>query len=174
MALHNLYRYNEAIDCFNIFIKKNPNDSDAFNNNGLAYSDSRRYVSAIECFDKAIKINPKNSKAISNRKNTNLKLYNDLILIREKKVNNENNYFPNYSNKLNKLNEAIEFYSKAMNINPYDSDAYNNKGLLFFTSYRYNEAIDYFDNAIKINPKNLDAHINKGLALGDLEKFNIT
>ena len=32
-----------------IFIKKNPNDSDAFNNNGLAYSDSRRYDSAIEC-----------------------------------------------------------------------------------------------------------------------------
>jgi tetratricopeptide (TPR) repeat protein len=54
--------------------------------------------------------------------------------------------------KLGKHREGIECYDKALEIDPKDSDAWNNKGTALGKLGRYNEAIECFDKALEIDP----------------------
>lgn len=57
--------------------------------------------------------------------------------------------------------------SKALEIDPNDADAWNNKGNALYNLGNYNEAIECYDRALKIDPKNADARYNKGSALAE-------
>jgi tetratricopeptide (TPR) repeat protein len=46
--------------------------------------------------------------------------------------------------KLNKSDEAIKAYDKAIEINPQDSDAWDNKGIALYILNKYDEAIKGF------------------------------
>ena len=61
--------------------------------------------------------------------------------------------------------KTIACYDKAIEVNPENADAYNNKGLSLYLLRSYNEAIACYDKAIEVNPENADAHYNKGLLL---------
>jgi tetratricopeptide (TPR) repeat protein len=63
---------------------------------------------------------------------------------------------------------AIGFYDKAIEINPYYSTPYNNKGHALYALGRYEEAIVYFDKVIEIDPQDASAYNHKGTALSDL------
>jgi tetratricopeptide (TPR) repeat protein len=65
---------------------------------------------------------------------------------------------------MNKYNEAIQCYDKALEINPRDAKAWNNKGLAYADMNKYNEAIQCYDKALEINPRDAEAWYNKGLA----------
>jgi tetratricopeptide (TPR) repeat protein len=54
---------------------------------------------------------------------------------------------------LNKSDEAIKAFDKAIEINPQNSKAWNNKGLLLSNLNKSDEAIKAFDKAIEINPQ---------------------
>ncbi|HXT83995.1 MAG TPA: tetratricopeptide repeat protein [Verrucomicrobiae bacterium] len=69
-------------------------------------------------------------------------------------------------------NEAIECYNKALEINPQNADAYNNKGLSLYYIGNNNEAIECYNKALEINPQNADAFFNKAQALSTLEKYS--
>ncbi|CAK86537.1 unnamed protein product, partial (macronuclear) [Paramecium tetraurelia] len=73
--------------------------------------------------------------------------------------------------KLNKYQEAIECYDKAISINPNYDDAWYNKGLALYNLNKYQEAIECYDKAISINPKYDAAWNNKGNSLYDLKKY---
>ena len=70
----------------------------------------------------------------------------------------------NVSN-LNKSDEAIKPFDKAIEINPQDSKAWNNKGLDLRKLGKYDEAIKAYDKAIENNPQNSMAWYKKRLAL---------
>ena len=70
----------------------------------------------------------------------------------------------NVSN-LNKSDEAIKAFDKAIEINPQDSKAWNNKGLDLRKLGKYDEAIKAYDKAIENNPQNSMAWYKKRLAL---------
>jgi len=70
-----------------------------------------------------------------------------------------------------KFEEAIEAYSKAINIKPDYHEAWNNKGIALRKLERYEEAIEAYDKAIEIKPDYHDAWYNKGIALGKLERY---
>ena len=55
---------------------------------------------------------------------------------------------------LNKSDEAITAFDKAIEINPQNLTAWNGKGLVLYKSNKYDEAITAFDKAIEINPQN--------------------
>ena len=53
---------------------------------------------------------------------------------------------------LGKYQEAIEWYDKALKIDPNNVFALNNKGLALSNLGKYEEAIEWFDKALKIDP----------------------
>ena len=60
-------------------------------------------------------------------------------------------------NALNKSDEAIKAYDKAIEIDPQKSEAWNNKGVALDNLNKPDEAIKAFENAIEINPQNSNA-----------------
>lgn len=70
----------------------------------------------------------------------------------------------NVSN-LNKSDEAIKPFDKAIEINPQDSKAWNNKGLDLRKLGKYDEAIKAYDKVIGIDPHNSKVLNNKVIYL---------
>ncbi len=71
------------------------------------------------------------------------------------------------------INKAIEQYTKATQLNPYDSDSYYNLGYIFTTTVKdYREAKNYFTKSIEAKPdNNYKAFYGRGFAyemLGDV------
>ena len=59
--------------------------------------------------------------------------------------------------------EAIEYYDKALAIDPDYVNALANKGLALYNLERHLEAIEYYDKALAIDPDYVNALANKGL-----------
>jgi tetratricopeptide (TPR) repeat protein len=60
--------------------------------------------------------------------------------------------------------EAIAFYTKAIEINPKSTVAYNNRGYAKIRLRNYKEAIADYTKAIEINPYYSSAYFNRGVA----------
>jgi glycosyltransferase involved in cell wall biosynthesis len=70
---------------------------------------------------------------------------------------------------LEQYENAKLFFEKALYIDPQNSNALNNVGVLSFQAGDYKTAKEYFARALKVNPNNRDAMVN--LALLDKEIF---
>ena len=57
-------------------------------------------------------------------------------------------------------NKAIEFFNKAIELDPNFDSAYNNKGFSLLELKKFDKAIELFKKAIKINPKCIPAYCN--------------
>jgi superkiller protein 3 len=75
-----------------------------------------------------------------------------------------------YNNK-GDYDKAIEYYNKAIELNPdyavayYNlGNVYNNKGDYGKAIEYYNKAIEYYNKAIELNPDSVDAYNNLGIA----------
>ncbi|GIU71488.1 MAG: hypothetical protein KatS3mg003_0967 [Candidatus Nitrosocaldaceae archaeon] len=73
--------------------------------------------------------------------------------------------------KLQRYEEAIEAYNKALEINPNYAEAWNNKGYALAKLQRYEEAIEAYNKALEINPNYAEAWNNKGYALDELQRY---
>ena len=73
---------------------------------------------------------------------------------------------------LEKFDAAVEYWSKAIKINPNYIEAYNGRGNAFIKLHNLDEAIINFNQAIKINPNYFEAYNNLGNAFINLEKLN--
>lgn len=60
--------------------------------------------------------------------------------------------------------KKIEYYSKAIQLDPKDADAYNNRGVAKNNLGRYAEAIADFDKAIELNSKSANAYSHRGFS----------
>ncbi|NQU98457.1 tetratricopeptide repeat protein [Candidatus Woesearchaeota archaeon] len=69
-----------------------------------------------------------------------------------------------------KLEEAVECFYRAIEINPKDADTWNNKGTTLGEQGKLEEAIESYDRATEINPEYTTAWNNKGIALNELGK----
>ena len=75
--------------------------------------------------------------------------------------------------ELNKSDEAIKVYDRAIEINPKDSFAWISKRLALYKLKKYDKAITAYDKAIEINPKDKNAWDGKGITLIKLNKSNL-
>jgi tetratricopeptide (TPR) repeat protein len=68
-----------------------------------------------------------------------------------------------------RYSEAIEYYDKALELNPNDISASINalsgKGNILRDQGRYTEAIEYYDKALALNKHAVKALVDKGIAL---------
>jgi tetratricopeptide (TPR) repeat protein len=82
-------------------------------------------------------------------------------------LQNGNEYFLNSSYEL-----AERCYSKAIEINPEDAEAWNGKGMALCSQDKHEEAIMAYDRAIEINPLDAMSWNNKGIALGFIRRYD--
>jgi len=76
---------------------------------------------------------------------------------------------------------AIFAYTKAIELNPHDGDAYTNRGAVYDTKGEYDLAITDYTKAIELNPEDMDTYNNRGnvylnkdqydLAISDYDKM---
>jgi tetratricopeptide (TPR) repeat protein len=71
-----------------------------------------------------------------------------------------------------KVDEAIEYYKKAIDIDPRFALAYNNLGLALYSEGKVDEAIECYKNAIALDEKLATAHHNLGQAWEDKGKVD--
>ncbi|MGC2571495.1 MAG: tetratricopeptide repeat protein, partial [Candidatus Nitrosopolaris sp.] len=67
---------------------------------------------------------------------------------------------------------AIEYYDKALAIDPHNVNALYNIGIALDNLRNHTGAIEYYDKALAIDPHNVNALINKGISLYDLDKYH--
>lgn len=66
--------------------------------------------------------------------------------------------------------KAIDFFDRAIEINPDYPEAWLNKGVALVALGRHQDAIHAYDQAIALKPDYADAHLNRGSALLDLKQ----
>ncbi|MDD3552941.1 MAG: tetratricopeptide repeat protein [Deltaproteobacteria bacterium] len=69
-----------------------------------------------------------------------------------------------YEEELRRVDRTIEDCSKAIQLNPNDADAYNNRGDAYAHKGQYDRTIKDCDKAIQLNPNLAAAYYNRGLA----------
>ncbi len=74
------------------------------------------------------------------------------------------------SKKLERLDDALESYSRAIAINPNHAEAYYNRGVLWQQLLRFDSALESYNRAIAINPRHAEAYYNRGIALQALKQ----
>jgi tetratricopeptide (TPR) repeat protein len=84
-------------------------------------------------------------------------------------ISKANEYFNKGLNATD-LYQKIEFYSKSIELNPNDSDAYNNKGNAFGNLGRNEEAIKCYNKSIELNPNDSNALENRNILLRIFKK----
>ncbi len=65
----------------------------------------------------------------------------------------------------------IEYYSKAIEVDPKYTNAYNNRGAAYVDLGEYRKAIDDFTKTIKLDPKHASAYNNRGIAYREWGQF---
>ena len=134
----------------------------------LAYN--QKFDDAIILYTKAIELNPKNAAAYNMRGNISNAVAMNKIFIEKNNSDGE---------KFRK--EAIGDLNRAIQLKPDYSEAYGNRGFVYYMAKDYSAAIKDFDRAIELNPNNAQNYIyrslywrfvakDNGRALADLNK----
>jgi protein O-GlcNAc transferase len=76
------------------------------------------------------------------------------------------------SEKTNKLNDAVIFCDKAIQLRPDFVQVYSNRGNLLFKLQKYDEALKSCNLAIQLKSDYADAYVNKGNVLLQLKSYN--
>lgn len=72
---------------------------------------------------------------------------------------------------LNRYEEALTAYKKAVGVRPEYLDAWNGQGKTLLSLKRYKEALEAYEKAIQLKPDDLDAWVGRGYALDSLERY---
>jgi tetratricopeptide (TPR) repeat protein len=142
---------------------------------GMHYSsdsniDNDKFVSQFEESVKSLSIEeslPINNQTIQKFVSDDTRNKNDSMLAQNPIDADKDNSLLNQR----KYEEAITLYDKALEIDPNDVVALNNKGLALKNLSKYEEAITLYDKALEIDTKEVNVLTNKGVALDDLGRY---
>jgi len=124
MALDDLGKVEEAIECYNKALIINPSDNDAWNNKGFALNKLGRYKEAIKCLNKAIELDPESPNPQSHK---------GLALCR-----------------MGFFAKGMKFIHRALYLNPNYTNGWLNSALALQMVGRYKDAILSFDRVIEL------------------------
>ena len=127
---------NTSIKDYTRAIEINPKNAGAYNNRANAYFDKGLYDEAISDCDKALKIDATFTLAQKNRERA-VKAKNQAGEVEDRKSAQANE----------SADEAIAKFSKAIEVNPRDADAYNRRGIAYDSNGDTDKAIADFSKA---------------------------
>lgn len=159
-----LSKYKKALSIYNILDKRLPNNEKIIYKRGLCYENLNKLQKAIQTYKKVLEINPKHYTA----NHRIVQVYDELIdKMEDKKFFapalsyatkqleiEENDYY--YVERgllyleMDRFEEALVDFEKAISLNQENLYAYNNAGIVFRRQGDYEKAIDYFKKATKL------------------------
>jgi predicted O-linked N-acetylglucosamine transferase (SPINDLY family) len=125
-VLHELKRFDEALQSHEEALRIKPNYAEAHNNKGNALKELKRYSEALHSYKEALRIKPDYAAAFSNKG----------VVFQE----------------LNRFDEALQSYEAALRINPDFENGHNNKGSMLEDFRRFDEALQSYEEALRIKP----------------------
>ena len=176
--------YDKAlVDC-NLIIEKEPKASDSYLIRGDIYKDKGDAVSALRDYDKAVELAPEDAYVLSVRSRIleengdNLRAaldYEKADQLRILKNYSKNVYLElgdewNYTRK--NQNKAIEYYTKAIELDPKSSEAYLKRGIALFYAHNEEKAFVDLNRAIELDPKNAIAYMERGEIYKSKNKYD--
>jgi tetratricopeptide (TPR) repeat protein len=78
----------------------------------------------------------------------------------------------NFLQMLRQIDRAIEAYSRAIELNPNYTDAYNNRGVSYSDKEEYGLAIKDFNTAIELCANNTVFYSNRGATYSDMKNYD--
>ena len=69
--------------------------------------------------------------------------------------------------------KAIEAFSKALKADPNNAEAYNNRGIAWYSIGKYDRALDDYNKALEINPRSAEILSNRGITWFSKGKYNL-
>lgn len=124
-----------------------PQHAEAWYCLGTIYGSAEQFEAAIDCYRKSAEHAPPQQKS--------LPLFN----------------LGNALQSLGKLDEALEVFTFATDVDPEMADAWINRGRLLDDAGFHTEAIDSYDKALTLTPDDTTALANRGNSLRALNRF---
>ena len=147
----------------------------AYNNFGDVLMDKGQLDDAINYYRKAVELRPGYAQAQSNLGNLLLrKGQTDEALSHLEKAKNFaegfNNIASGYMQK-GRIEEAITYYQRAIEIDPNYAEAHNNLGVALLQNHRVDDAITQYRRAVEIKPESAELQCNLGNAFASKQDW---
>jgi tetratricopeptide (TPR) repeat protein len=177
---------NRAENCFNKALEHKPTSSDAFRGKGIIAFDNEDFDYSIECFSKSIKYSPVPSDSIKELLANSYENRGDIyrekgtmeLAIFDYKQSIELFHLSETLEKLadcyheiNKPDEELAVYGKAIDLYPDNIKYYEKRGKLFFIEKNYDSALKDCNAILAIEPKNSAAFYNRTLIYIEMNNF---
>jgi protein O-GlcNAc transferase len=159
IALTEVRKYEEAIDCFEKDLKLNKPSFETFYEKAIVLYTVKKYQEAVECFNKAWEIKHANFLKLSDQANTlkNHKKFEKSVLYadRAKNVTPIPPKFWHYKglalHEMKKYDEAIESYRESMNISTDDAEIIYDLSKSHLQCGEIDKCLELLDRACKLD-----------------------
>jgi tetratricopeptide (TPR) repeat protein len=183
-----LNNYQEAVYAIDKCIALTNRRDEDFEMKANCLSELNQIDSAVVYYEKAIKINSGNERYYSNLIYTlklvqnwdkilnvwqdyTVRLSNDKINENKGEHQDDMNFYVGVSYQQKKdTNVAIDYYTRAIKINPNVASYYQNRGMLYSDKKQYTLAFLDYNKAIELKPKDPSAYLNRGTAYSELDQ----
>jgi tetratricopeptide (TPR) repeat protein len=152
--------YNGALEYFNKFLSKVPDDPICLNFRGLTYMQQKKFEKALSDFNRSSKLDPDYLPPVINKADINYKLENFEQAVKDytKIINKYPDMTgPVYSRGLARMqmkdwSDAIKDFTKVIKMDKGYVQAYLNRGISYYYNTDYSEAITDWKKAKNLNP----------------------
>lgn len=176
------YNYNEALECFNKAINLKNDNWEYYYQRGLTNNEVGNYADSIEDYSKAISLNCEilqNEDILydiqdSVNKVESISSNSEKVKHIKALITEGNEYVDigcDYLNK-NNFNTAIEYFNKAIEINPNYKYGYFNRATAYAKLEDYQNAINDYNKVIDLDVNWADAYRFRGLTYYNMNLYN--
>ena len=172
MSLLRKYKYKEATTYVEKALALEPDNSVILNNYAFILKENGRKLEAKATFEKALRLNPNNFEALLGlgRLLTELGDYNTCRELFNKAIKLKPDYYAPYASMgisyyNTSTREALEWFNKALELNPEADDVYSLRGYALNILGNTEEAEKSLRKAIELRDNNADYHQNLGNVL---------
>ncbi|WP_377478058.1 MAG: tetratricopeptide repeat protein [Microcoleus anatoxicus] len=180
-CLHNLERYDEALESFDRAIELDPKDKLALVRRGdLLNNNLQRYEEALVSFGRAIEVDANYRPAWALRGNVldNLKRYDEALASFDRAIelNDSSQYIwflrGEVLNNLKRYDEALASFDMAIELDENYLWAWVVRGIVLNSLKRYDEALASFDQVIELDANYQYIFVLRGDVLNSLKRYD--
>lgn len=175
----NSQQYEAAIVLYDEILDMNPDILQVYHNRGVAYYESGHPVLALADYNQVLNSDPENFELYFNRAKTYLDLgryescKEDVELLKRQYPDTALVYFIEglLNHQIDNNTGAVNSFTQAISFDPYNDEAFANRGMAYFALEGYNKAESDLISGLKKNPGN--AFTINALALVKAEQGQI-